>query len=130
MGWFYAMFMACFMPWLWHVLCHVCGMFCGLHWEDIVADGKGLFLGWFRVKMACTGAAKELFSTLLNGWALKLQPSGTQLHGFMRNCVAPTHLQTSNFKPPYLSCLNYDSHVLGLYGKIFDSRSIWCSHIF
>ena len=61
MGWFYAVFMACFMPWLWHVLCRVCG----LNWEDIVAGGKWLFLGWFRVKMVCTGAAKELFGTLL-----------------------------------------------------------------
>ena len=41
-----------------------------------MADGKGLFLGWFRVKMACIGAAKELSSMLLHGWASKLQPSG------------------------------------------------------
>ena len=65
MGWFYVVFMACFMPWLWYVLCRVYGMFCGLNWEDIVVGEKGLFLGWFRVKMACTGAAKELSGTLL-----------------------------------------------------------------
>ena len=29
--WFYVVFMACFMSWLWHVLCRVCGMFCGLN---------------------------------------------------------------------------------------------------
>ena len=83
-------------------------MFCGLNWEDIVAGGKGLFPGWFRVKMACNGATKELSGTLLRGWA--------------RNYVALVHFQTSNFKWSYLSCLNSDSHVIRLYGKIFESR--------
>ena len=69
-----------------------------------MVGGKGLFSIWFRVKMACTRAAKELSSMLLCsshaiGWASKLQPSGTQLRGFWRNCVdSMAHLQTSNFK--------------------------------
>ena len=68
---------------LWHVFCRVCGMFCGLNWEDIVAGGKGLFPGWFQVKTACTGATKELSSTLLHGrLGFKIQPSDTQLCGF------------------------------------------------
>ena len=36
------------------------------------------------------------------------------------SCVAPAHLQTSNFKWPYLSRPNSDSHVLGLYRNIFE----------
>ena len=45
--------------------------------------------------LACTGAAKELSGTPVRGshaiaWmGSNLQPSGTQLHGFPRNCVAP-----------------------------------------
>ena len=49
MGWFYVVFMTC--------LCHVYGTFCGLNWEDIEVGGKGLFPGWFWVKMAFIGAA-------------------------------------------------------------------------
>ena len=92
------------MPCLLHVLCRVCGMFCGLNWEDIVADGKWQFPGWFRVKMACNGAIKGLLGTLMRGshtivWlGSKLQPSGMQLRGFRRNCVALIYFQTSNFK--------------------------------
>ena len=65
-GWFYAMFMACFIPCLWCVLWPQFGGYCG-RWKMIVP-------GWFRVKMACTRAAKELFGMLLCCWA--------------RNCVA------------------------------------------
>ena len=50
MGWFYAVFMACFMLCLWHVLCRVYGMFCGLNWKDIVVGGKGLFWDGFGSK--------------------------------------------------------------------------------
>ena len=32
---------------LWHVLCCVYDMFCGLNWEDIVANEKGLFWDGF-----------------------------------------------------------------------------------
>ena len=104
------------MPCFWHVLCRVCGMFCGLNWEDNVACGQGLFRDGFGSKLACTGAAKELSSTLVSKLQLsgtpvrgtqaivwlgsKLQPSGTQLHGFPLNCVAHAHLQTSNFGRP------------------------------
>ena len=48
------------MPCFWHVLCLVCGMFCGLNWEDIVADGQGLFRVGFGSKIgvyrSCQGA--------------------------------------------------------------------------
>ena len=48
------------MPCFWHVLCLVCGMFCGLNWEDIVADGQGLFQVGFGsiidVYRSCQGA--------------------------------------------------------------------------
>ena len=116
------------MPCLWHVLCLICGMFYGLNWKDIVVGGKGLFLGWFLVKMACTRAAKEFSGTQLRrshaiAWlGFKMQLSSTQLRGFPRNCVAPAHFQTSNFKRPYLSSSNFDSHILGLYGNLFESR--------
>ena len=98
-------------------------MFCGLNWKDNVAGEQGLFQDGFMSKLACTGAAKELFGMLVCGshaiawlgsklqlsgtqlhgthaiaWlGSKLQPSGMQLRGFPRNCVAPAHLQTSNF---------------------------------
>ena len=65
-GWFYAVFIACFISYLWHILWPQLGGYCG--------SEKWLF----RVKMACTGAAKELSGTLLHGWA--------------RNCVAPKPL--------------------------------------
>ena len=57
-------------------------------------------------KSACIGAAKELSCTSVRGshaivWlGSNLQPSGTQLCGFARNCVAPAHLQTFNFGRP------------------------------
>ena len=80
-----------------------------------MTGGQGLFSGGFESKLACTGAANELSSTLVRGshviawlgsklqlsgtqlrgthaiaWVgSKLQPSGTQLRGFPRNCVAP-----------------------------------------
>ena len=39
--------MLCF----WHVWFHVCGMFCGLNWEDNVVGGQGLFWDGFRSKI-------------------------------------------------------------------------------
>ena len=43
--------------WFW---CHVCGMLCGLNWEDIVAGGQGLFRDGFESKIgvyqSCQGA--------------------------------------------------------------------------
>ena len=53
---------------------------------------------------------------------LEIVALGTQLHRFPRNCVDPIHFQTSNFIWLYLSRPNFDSHVLRLYGKIFESR--------
>ena len=50
LGWFYVVFMACFMSCLWHFLCHVYGMFCDLNWEDIMAGRKGLFWDGFGSK--------------------------------------------------------------------------------
>ena len=50
LGWFYVVFMACFMSCLWHVLCRVYGMFCDLNWEDIMAGGKGMFRDGFGSK--------------------------------------------------------------------------------
>ena len=38
------------MPCFWHILCRVCGMFCGLNWEDIMAGGQGLFRDGFMSK--------------------------------------------------------------------------------
>ena len=35
---------------LWHFLCRVYGMFCGLNWDDIVVGGKGLFRNCFGSK--------------------------------------------------------------------------------
>ena len=54
------------MPWLWHVLCPQLGGYCGW-WKRAVP-------GWFRVKMGCIGAAKELSGTQLR--------SGVALHPF------------------------------------------------
>ena len=51
------------MPYFWHVLYHVRGMFCGLNREDNVAGGQRLFRDGFGSKLACTGAAKELSGT-------------------------------------------------------------------
>ena len=43
--------------WFW---CRVCGILCGLNWEDIVAGGQGLFRDGFRSKTgvyrSCQGA--------------------------------------------------------------------------
>ena len=39
------------MPCFWHVLCHVCDMFCGFNWEDNVAGGQGLFQDGFESKI-------------------------------------------------------------------------------
>ena len=67
---------------------------------------KGCFGMVSGQKLACTGAAKELSGTLVCGshaiaWlGSKLQPSGMQLRGFLRNCVALAHFQASNFGRP------------------------------
>ena len=106
---------------LWHVLCLVCGMFYGLNWEDILAGGKGLFSGWFWVKAACTEATKSSLARYCVA-GLEIAASGTQLHGFPHNFVAPVHFQTSNIKWSYLSRPNFDSYVLRLYGKLFESK--------
>ena len=67
---------------------------------------KGYFGMVSSPKLPCTGAAKELSGKLVHGshaiaWlGSNLQPSGTQLRGFPRNCVAPAQCQTSNFGRP------------------------------
>ena len=60
-------------------------------------DCSGMVLGQ---KLACTGASKELSGTPVRGLGSNLQPSGTQLRGFPRNCVALAHFKTSNFGRP------------------------------
>ena len=58
--WFLDQFWDGFMLCFWHVWCHVCGMFCGLNWEDIVVGGQGLFRDGFGSKIgvyqSCQGA--------------------------------------------------------------------------
>ena len=96
------------------VLCRVFGMFGAVFVACFVASiGRILWpvdKGYSKMvsgqKLACTRASKELSSTpMRRSYAIawlgsNLQPSGTQLRGFPRNCVAPTHLQTSNFGRP------------------------------
>ena len=63
--------MLCF----WHVLCSVCSMFCGFNWEDIVADGQGLFRNGFGSKWGVPELIRSSLAcccveaTLLHGWA-------------------------------------------------------------
>ena len=45
------------MPCLWHVFYRVYGMFGGLNQVGISVGEKELFLGWFRIKIACTREA-------------------------------------------------------------------------
>ena len=91
LGWFDAMFVACFVASIGRILWPV---------------DKGCSRMVSGQKLACTGAAKELSGTLVCGshaiaWlGSNLQPSGMQLRGFPRNCVAPAHFQTSNFGWP------------------------------
>ena len=98
------------------VLCSVFGMFCALFVACfLVSIGRILWpmeKGCSRLdssqKLVCTGAAKELFGTLVRGnhaiaWlGSKIAALGyaiawvsTQLRGFPRNCVAPAHFQAS-----------------------------------
>ena len=57
--WFLDQFWDGFMPCFWHVWCRVCGMFCGLNWENIVADGQGLFLICHAPNPAPDGVSSE-----------------------------------------------------------------------
>ena len=84
------------------VLCCVFGMFCAMFVACFMASigrimwpmDKGCFGMVSSKKYVCTGAAKELSSTPVRGshaiaWlGSNFQPSGTQLRGFTRNCVA------------------------------------------
>ena len=58
--WFLSQFWESFMPRFWHFWFHVCGMFCGLNWEDIVAGGQRLFRDGFGSKIgvyqSCQGS--------------------------------------------------------------------------
>ena len=83
------------------VLCHVFGMFGAVFVACFVAligrilwpVDKGCSGMVSGQKLACTNVAKELSSMPVHGshaiaWlGSNLQPSGTQLHGFPRNCV-------------------------------------------
>ena len=98
-GWFYSVFLACFVPCLWHVLWSQLGGYCS-RWTRAVP-------GWIRVKNWCVPelprsslARRCVEATLLHGWAKKLRPSGTQSRGFPRNCIAPADFQASNFGQP------------------------------
>ena len=109
--WFYSYFWGDFGIDCRMVLCRVFGMFCVVFVACFVASigrimwpvDKGCSGMVSGQKLACTGAAKELSSTPVRGshataWlGSNFQPSGTQLCGFPRNCVAPAHFQTSNF---------------------------------
>ena len=112
--WFYSYFWGDFGIDCRMVLCHVFGMFYAVFVACFVASigrimwpvDKGCSRMVSGQKLACTRVAKELSGALVRGshaiaWlGSKLQPSGTQLRGFPRNCVAPAHLQTSNFGQP------------------------------
>ena len=80
------------MPCFWHVLCRACG----LNWEDIVTGGQRLFRNGFRSKWRVPEFQRSSLAhcyveaTLWLG--SKLKPSGTQLRGFPRNCIALAHL--------------------------------------
>ena len=107
-GWFYVVFVACFVASIGRIL-----------WP-VDKGCSGMVSGQ---KMACTEAVKELSGTPMHGshaiaWlGSNFQPSGMQLRGFPRNCiapassgtllrgfprncVAPAHFQTYNFGRP------------------------------
>ena len=51
-----------------------------------MADGKGLFPGWFQVKKVCTGATKDLSGMLLRG-SHAIVWLGSKLQPWVRNCM-------------------------------------------
>ena len=92
--------MSCF----WHVLCRVCSMFCVVFVACFVTSiGRilwpmdkgcsGMVSGQNGVYRSCQGSLWHAIAWL----GSKLKPLGTQLGGFPRSCVAPAHLQASNF---------------------------------
>ena len=48
------------MPCFWHVWCRVCGMFCGLNREDIVAGGQVMFRDGFGSKFSVYRSCQEV----------------------------------------------------------------------
>ena len=108
------------------VLCSVFGMFCAVFVACFVASigrilspvDKGYFGIVSGQKLACTRAAKELSGTPVRGshaiaWlGSNLQPSGTQLRGFPRNCVAPASLGTLLRSPCTLSNLQLRTAII------------------
>ena len=90
-GWFYAVFLACFVASIERIM-----------WPM----DKGCYGMVLGQKLSYARAAKELSGTPVRGshaiaWlGSNLQPLGTQLRGFPRNCVALAHRQTSNFGQP------------------------------
>ena len=75
LGWFYAVFLACLVPCLWHVLWPQLGGYCG-QWTRAVS-GK---------KLACIGAAKELSGTPVCG-SHAIAWLGSNLHPRVRYYV-------------------------------------------
>ena len=80
-GWFYAVFLACFMPCLCYVLWPQLGGYCG-RWTRVVP-------GWFRVKHwhvpelpRSSLAHSCLEPTLLRGWAQNCSPRVSNCVGF------------------------------------------------
>ena len=88
--WFYSYFWADFGIDCRIVLCRVFGMFCAVFMACFVASiGRILWpvdKGCSGVKMVCSGASKELSSTLLRG-----------SHAIAWLGSNPAHLQVSNF---------------------------------
>ena len=87
--WFYSYFwgdLGLIVGWFWR---HVYGMFCGLEWEDIVADGQGLFQDGFGSKIwlvpelpRSSLARRCMEARLLRGWAQNCNPRVCNCVGF------------------------------------------------
>ena len=108
--WFYSYFWADFGIDCRIVLCRVFGMFCvvfvacfeasiGRILWSVDKGCSGMVSSQNRVYWSCQGALWQAIA-----WkprycvaGLKIEPLGMQLRGFPRNCVAPAHLQASNF---------------------------------
>ena len=102
--WFYSYFWGDFGIDCRMVLCHVFGMFVACFVASIGRIlwpvDKGCSEMVSGQKLVCTGAAKELYGTPVRG-SHAIAWLGSNLHTpRVRNCIAPAHLQTSNFGRP------------------------------
>ena len=75
---------------LWHVLCSKLGGYCGW-WKRAVP-------GWFRVKMATFGAAKELSGTQLRSPLYPFKPPTLDSHIFLVR--TPIHTLLDSMESP------------------------------